>query len=415
MPTEPLNSLISPSPTHQYHWPEALQREAWQGLAGQLLELIAPHSEADPAALLIQLLVTFGNMVGHRPFYEVEADKHHLNLFCALVGETSKSRKGTSWGHVERIASTAEPEWCARVKSGLVSGEGLIWEVRDDAEAPIKPENAGLLVIESELASILKVVKRKENTLSAVVRQAWDTGTLNTLSKNSPAHARDAHISIVGHITRDELVRELTNTEMGNGFANRFIWTCVRRSKLLPEGGSLTLDELMPLIERFKRAVCYGKSVDRLCRDDAARELWAQCYAELSEGCSGLFGAVTSRAEAQVTRLSCVYALLDQSSIVRKEHLQAALEVWRYSEESARYIFREAAGVNVEDKLLTALLASPHGLTRTEISSLFSRHMNASELDQMLNSMRIRGLIESVVEATLGRPVEGWFLVRTAK
>ncbi|MGB9071755.1 MAG: hypothetical protein WCC22_03730 [Terriglobales bacterium] len=414
MLTNPVNSLISPSLMHEYSWPVPLQQEAWQGLTGQIVETIAPHSEADPAALLVQLLVVCGNMVGHRPVYEVEADEHHMNLFCVLVGETSKSRKGTSWGHVERIGSSAEPEWRARVKSGLVSGEGLIWEVRD-CETPTQLEDARLLVFEPELASVLRVVKRKENTLSATVRQAWDTGTLNTLSKNSPAQATGAHISIVGHITRDELARELTTTEVGNGFANRFLWICARRSKLLPEGGSLKFADLTPLIGRFKTAISFGKSVDRLCRDEAARELWAQRYEQLSQGCSGLFGAVTSRAEAQVTRLSCVYALLDQSKIVREGHLRAALEVWRYSEESARYIFRESAGVNAEDKLREALHTSPNGLTRTEISGLFSRHPKASELDQMLNSMKMRGLIDFVPEPTSGRPVERWFLKRNAK
>ena len=37
----------------------------------------------------------------------------------------------------------------------------------------------------------------------------------------SPAKATDAHISVIGHITTDELRRSLTRTEAANGFANR--------------------------------------------------------------------------------------------------------------------------------------------------------------------------------------------------
>ena len=61
-----------------------------------------------------------------------------------------------------------------------------------------------LFVIESEFANVLKVMAREGNTLSPVLRRAWDTGDLRTLTKNSPARATGAHISIIGHITRQE-------------------------------------------------------------------------------------------------------------------------------------------------------------------------------------------------------------------
>ena len=49
----------------------------------------------------------------------------------AIVGDTAKARKGTSWGHVRRLMSVADVEWTAnRIFSGLSSGEGLIWQVR---------------------------------------------------------------------------------------------------------------------------------------------------------------------------------------------------------------------------------------------------------------------------------------------
>src|SRR4029453_2896452 len=120
--------------------------------------------------------------------------------------------------------------------SGLSSGEGLIWAVRDPIEKqqPIKEggrvvdyqlvtEDAGvtdkrLLVIESELASTLKVMAREGNTLSPVMRQAWDGHDLRTLTKSSSARATAPHISIIGHITRDELRRYLEATEAANGF-----------------------------------------------------------------------------------------------------------------------------------------------------------------------------------------------------
>lgn len=334
-------------------WPSPLADQVYHGLAGEIIETILPHTEADPAAILVQFFASFGNVIGPGPHFKVEADIHHMNIFPALVGETSKGRKGTSAGYPRMLFDHVDSDWVNnRIQTGLSSGEGLIWSVRDAIfkSEPIRDgkeitgyrevqvdsgiEDKRLLVYEPELASTLRVLGRDGNTLSACIRQAWDTGHLRTMTKNSPTKASGAHISIIGHITRDELVRYLDRTEVGNGFANRFLWVCVRRSKCLPEGGNIQDVNLNPLIQRLDKAIRYARTVGEMRRDDQARQIWWEVYPELSEGHPGLFGAVTSRAEAQVLRLSCIYALLDCSAVVRKEHLLAALGLWEYCEAS---------------------------------------------------------------------------------
>src|SRR5262249_60231495 len=98
-------------------------------------------------------------------------------------------------------------------------------------------------------------IDQEGSSLSALMRLAWDTGRLNTLTKNSPATATDAHISIVGHITELELTRYLSRTELANGFANRFLFACVRRSKVLPRGSRFDEKELLPFVVRLTRAL----------------------------------------------------------------------------------------------------------------------------------------------------------------
>jgi hypothetical protein len=73
-------------------------------------------------------------------------------------------------------------------------------------------------VIEPEFAQVMKVLAREGNTLSPVVRNAWDGKRLQTISRNSPLRATDAHIGIIGHTTKDELLRYLAATELANGF-----------------------------------------------------------------------------------------------------------------------------------------------------------------------------------------------------
>ncbi len=148
-----------------------------------------------------------------------------------------------------------------------------------------------LLAVESEFSSILKVAKRDGNTLSAVIRNAWDSGNLNTLTKNSPAKATDAHISIIGHITRQELLRYLDDTEAANGFGNRFLWVCAHRSKILPEGGSMQEEDLIPLMTGLNDALKFAHETGEIPFDEEARRLWYEVYPELSEGKPGLLGA----------------------------------------------------------------------------------------------------------------------------
>jgi len=381
-------------------WPEALDRQAFHGIAGEIVSAIEPHTEADPAALLIQLLVGFGNLVGRGPHTAVEADRHGVNLFVALVGKSAKGRKGTSWSQVRRVLEAVDEEWARRrILSGLSSGEGLIWSVRDQIEKqqPVKAngrvveyqavvEDPGisdkrLLALEPELASVLRVMGRDGSTLSALIRQAWDTGDLRVLTKNSPAVATGAHISIVGHVTHDELLRELNSTEAANGFANRFLWVCSKRSKQLPEGGKIQEVDFGPLVRRLSHIAESARSAGRVDRDEEAREIWHKVYGELSEGKPGLFGSVTGRAEAQVLRLSLLYALLDGAGVIGPDHLLAALAVWEYAEASARYIFGDALGNPMADRILEQLRMEPGGLARTDIRNLFGRHGKGSDID----------------------------------
>src|SRR5919112_2167991 len=148
-----------------------------------------------------------------------------------------------------------------RVMNGLSSGEGLIFAVRDpvtreddeggEVVVDEGAEDKRLLVLEPELASTLKVMRREGNTLSAVVRQAFDDARLQVMTRNNPMKATDAHISIIGHITKAELLRYLTETEAANGFANRFLWLLVERSKELPFGGEWYKVDTTPLVRRL--------------------------------------------------------------------------------------------------------------------------------------------------------------------
>ncbi len=161
-----------------------------------------------------------------------------------------------------------------------------------------------------------------------------------------PTKATGAHISIIGHITHEELAAELTKTDAANGFGNRFLWSCVRRSKLLPRGGNLQESHYQPLRQRLTQALQYAADVSDIGMSAAAWDVWERHYPILSGGHTGLHGKLTSRAEAQVRRLACIYALLDNCGTVETQHLQAALALWDFCDRSAGYLFADNAHGN---------------------------------------------------------------------
>ncbi|MCA1680505.1 MAG: DUF3987 domain-containing protein, partial [Actinobacteria bacterium] len=345
--------------------------------------------------------------------YAVEATRHHLNEFVILVGPSGKGRKGSSWDHVDALLGEVDRDFAERcVSSGLSSGEGLIWEVRDE-DSSSDVDGATLdkrrLVLESEFAQVLKVLAREGNTLSPVIRNAWDAKTLQTIAKNTPVRARDAHIAIIGHITKDELLRFITATELANGFFNRFLVIAVQRSQELPFGGRLAGDDLACVREATLTALRFAALPRQLTFDPDARARWIEVYSPLSRGEEGLLGAATRRAEAHVVRLAAIYATLDCDEHIALPHLEAALAVWRYSADSARWIFGDSLGDPTADDIWALAKDRPAGVTRTQVRDLFSRNKKAREIDRALTVLEETGRLQrTTVTDGRGRPAETW-------
>ncbi len=393
--------------------------------------MIEPHSESDPAAILFQFLAAFGNVVGRRPHRQVEAARHTANVYVVLVGSTSKGRKGTAWGRVLQLFETVNESWIENaVVDGLGSGEGLIAAVRDprekkeavrvdgkvvDYQSVIEDHGVSdkrRIVAATEFSSVLRVATREGNTLSAVLRNAWDTGDLRILIKNNPMIASDAHISVVGHITRQELLSQLKDVEAANGFGNRFLWVWCRRSKELPNGGSIDESLFRETTARIRDAVDAARETGALDWTPDASRRWCECYSALSAERPGLLGAILARSEAQVVRLALIYALLDRSQVIGIEHLEAAFAVWKYAESSARYIFGDKLGNAAADKILAALRGRPEGMTRTEINALFQNH-RAGDVREALRILVESNLVEAKDVPTGGRPAQRWFALGT--
>lgn len=391
----------APRKEPQDGWP-SLDVAAFHGLAGKVVRAIEPHSEADPAGLLLTFLAFFGSAVGRGPHAMADGSRHPARLNVALVGDTSRSRKGTSAARIRSVFELADPVWAAeRIMSGFGSGEVLVDTVGDREDNTDKR----LLVLEGEFVRILAVAAREGSTLSAIIRDAWDKDRLAARSRQHNVVATGAHVSFVAHITVEELRRRLSETEIANGLANRFLFGCVRRGHLLPEGGCLTAAELEGLGREVRTALQEARKITVLGRSETATKRWAQMYDELAKGPGGLAGAITARAESQTLRLSVAYALIDGSAVINEQHLEAAYAVWNYCEASALHIFGDQLGDDIADRLLKAISdAGDNGLDFTAQSAVFGRNVSAKRLATARALLEKLGLIRTVPEETDGRP-----------
>lgn len=370
-------------------------------------------------------MVTYGNCIGRTPFFQIEATKHHTNLFAVMVGRSSRARKGTSLDHAKKIFSQADRYYLPQIVSGLSTGEGLIAALHDEitkeewnkktqelqrhlVSAAVTDKR--LLVAETEFARTLKAMGRTGSTLTEVLRSAWDDGDLRIITRSHPIKATGTHVSFIGHITEEELEKELGECERFNGFANRFLWATAERNKLLPEGGNLDRRRLAELADALGKSIVRARKIGVMLRDEEARNHWDSAYRELGADHRGMLGATTERAEAQVLRISMILALSDGSPVITPTHQQAALAFWQYYFASARNLFGRKASDPRAQRILNELRRRPEGMTRTQISEeIFEHNLESPRIDTALQHLLELGLATFRKEATGGRNIERWF------
>jgi hypothetical protein len=415
-------SAFSAVPHDKRAWlPPELDPAALHGPAGDYAIAAQPYTEASPAAILVCALVAFGNVAHRGPSLQVGGTIHRANEFALLIGPTSIGRKGEAMQMGKRPLVNVDINWATiSIARGFGSGEAIVEAVRDsvtarDDDGIEKVVDAGaldkrLLVNEEEFAHVLAVAGREGSTLSALIRSAWDGHRLENRTKRRLLLATDAHVSLLAGITPTELIAKTTELDAANGLLNRFLLVASRRAQALPEPARIHPAFDDEWTAKFAAALRFTQQElgdGPMSRDDGASKLWHDAYmTELSVERFGLAGAVCSRAEAHALRLSMLYALLDCSAVIRLEHPEAALALWRYCEQSALLVFGDRLGDPVADAILSALRGAAEGsLTRSEINRLLSGHRRQGEIETALKVLLEAGLVSIETKTTSGRPV----------
>jgi len=102
---------------------------------------------------------------------------------------------------------------------------------------------------------------------------------------------------------------------------------------------------------------------------------------------------------------------MDSSALIRADHLSAALAVWDYCDASAAYIFGDAIGDEVADRILAELRSAGTELSQDDLVNLFGRHKGRERLSSALATLKAAGRITQRSQATAGRPATLYALV----
>lgn len=376
-------------PTTNVPWPAPPDEAAYHGPTGDVVRRVAEATEADPVGILGSLLASIGACIGHYR-YLYQGGAQSTNLFAVLVGDSSSGRKGTAGGIAREVMTAAYPEWNDLVVAGLGSGEGLVTHLSPrDGRAEHRA-----LVMESEFARLLTAMTRDGSSLSPMLRDAWDGVPMGRVLARESKIVKFHHVGVLAHITPVELRARLTSTDAANGFGNRFLWLAVRRTKLLPFPTSPR--DLVPahLLARIHDAIVEAQTPGEARWSPAARDAWEDFYLQVAmRDAPGLFGAMVARAEAQVSRLALLYALLDGSPDIEVEHLAAARALWAYAERSVEHVFGRSTGNADADALMGYLADGPLPWDRAK-DAIGAR--KASVLADAVEVLSRLGLVEVV-------------------
>jgi hypothetical protein len=382
--------------------PPELEPSALAGPLGAWVQEVGAYTEADPAALMLSGLVSFGVAAGGDKYMMAGNRPQRATLFAMLVAESPKANRGLSWAVTRDLLATIDPRLAhVRVLTGLGNGRPLL-----DALVPKRSvlQDHRLLVFEPGVTRALRMASRPSSPLTWLLRNAWDGAPIEL-----PGHARRLvverhHVGVIAHATLDQLRPQLTTTDASASFVNRFVYVVLRRRKILPDEGNvppeLTIRHGRPLAE----AAVAARGAAEMRRTSAAERLWRGVYEELAEDDpDGLLGIAVARSARHVLRMSLIYALADRSGQVGTSHIQPALAMWRYMRASAVRIFGDQPSDDLARRLLVALrTAGTNGMTLTEQAALFGRNVSAARLEQARQKLEHAGLVVTERERRMG-------------
>lgn len=372
------------------------------GLLGEIIDSIEPHTEADPAAVALQLLVFMGNMAGKNGFIGGGAKPLFMNINVLVIGDSCDGAKGESLGVVGQLTEGLDEVWgedCQVYECN--SGEGLKELFADQAEAEVSDD--GVLtdpsidedkrrnIVLTEFMTLLVAKNRSDSSLSGAVCQLYDCiGQVQGNTRKNPFKGRNPYGSIIGHITPDDFEARTQAVDATSGFLNRFLACYSEESKRLPDGGDIAV--LHSWHSELQKSLKYMQQPREYCRDDEAAAIWRPWYRARKNTEQGIVRPLTARARPHIAKLSLIMAALNRRPYITLQDLEAAFDLWRYSVETWRYQFGMWNRA-MTDRVLAVLSAAAKPLTVEDITNGVGKTVKQHVLSDALQKLRQKHII----------------------
>jgi len=382
-------------------WP-TLRPEAYDGLIGEVIRAIEPHSEADPVALLFSAHVGLGSYAGAGPHRLMGQAIHPPRLFVAIIGRSNVGGKGDSKRDVWPFLLAVDPLFGTRVATGLQSGEGLVslFKEAEEKNESDKPLDKRLFILEEEMSRMLTVAMRPGSTLSDYIRIGYDGGTLEAIRSKERISVDGVNMSILTHCTPGELRRLITGgDQLTNGFANRFVFVCSERSKDLPLGGNQDYGVIAKLGYEARTAIdaVAGKPFEFT---PEAEDFWNQFY-KTPPSEESIMDGILARRKPQCLRLIMCYAMLSGKPIIQLSHVKSGIACLDYHIESSWHVFERLSANKLEGKIIDYVRSAyPSPRTLTEISHHVKNSSDSDAMHLALDDLEESGRLHSDVDSS---------------
>jgi hypothetical protein len=375
---------------------EVLPDSAFDNLMGEFVLANDHNTEAFRDAVLMQAWELFGCYIGKDVTFNFNATKVFTNGFLVVLGKTGTSRKGTSYNVAispYRYGDGDLPEFANhRVITGVGSGEALIQKVADKTGAVT---DGRALLYQQEFRRLLTVIRRTDSTMSPILREAYDGGTLSNETKGLSLIATGAHVSIIAHTTFEEFRTDVQPVDFSNGLLNRALFLPIPESvcKIVVSPDDIPEGPMKRLQERLHEAREWGynASAGRVLRwSTGARSLWNDVYYAIRKAESTSTdseNALDARVSNQILKLSMRFAAFDMCENIERYHLQSAIDIVQHYQRQVKKLIWEQSEEESDREKLQDYIHDKGPVTRTDIHAFFKNHKTSREIQNSLDKL----------------------------
>ncbi len=378
------------------------------GIIGEIARAGADGKEVHPVAIAAAALSWLSAEIGPDIYLPIGDPIHHVNLYTLHIGRSARGGKGESLGLVNRIRNRIthdrEDHPLGQVHTGgLSSREGLARAVhdgfkegKDDVPAV---DDKRLWIVEAEFSNVLAQGKREGNTLLPALRDVWDGGSIQPLTKGRGMWSTRPHIALHGNITPGELQARIEAREINGGTFNRILMVWAERTSLVALPAATDTSVVADFARRIEDVIRWAKGTYPTTRNSRKASMTpeaAKLYSSLYPGlkrphpAGDLVAAATERRAPICLRIALIHAVLEKSLMITPDHIRVGNAWAQYGADTAAYVLAgmggQARDADKERKVLEFLgkRSDKEADRKTITASCFGNRVSGKDLDRVL-------------------------------